>query len=114
MRDRKVTSPCSMRAAMAANDPYQFGVRAVRRGLQCGDQHRLVRQGRAGIPEEAQHVERARQRMGDHAARDHRADAVERVFERRRDAEVAAAAANRPEQIRVLVGAGADHACRRP
>jgi hypothetical protein len=41
--------------------------------------HRFVRQGRAGIPEEAQHVERARQRVGHHTACDHRSNTVERV-----------------------------------
>jgi hypothetical protein len=40
-------------------------------------------------------------------------DLVQRVFERRRDAEVAAAAANRPDEIGVLGGACAHHSAVR-
>jgi hypothetical protein len=45
---------------------------------------------------------------GDDAAGDHRPDLVQGVLSDG-DAEVAAAAADRPEQIRVLVGARAHH-----
>ena len=47
--------------------------------------------------------------MHDQAAGDVRPHFMERVFERRRDAEIAAAAANRPEQIRVFIGARPHH-----
>ena len=47
--------------------------------------------------------------MDHNTAGDHRADGVERVLERRGDTEITAAAANGPEEIRVLVGAGAYH-----
>jgi hypothetical protein len=55
----------------------------------------------------------ARKWMDDVPARDQRSDPVQGVLQRRRDAEVAPAAADRPEQVRVLPGARADHAAVR-
>ena len=92
----------------------EFRIRSIGRGLKPRDQHHLVGQVRARLAEELQHVQRARQRMRDDAAGDQRADRVEVVLERRGNAEVAAAAANGPEEVGVLVGAGAKNLRRLP
>ena len=57
------------------------------------------------VAHEAEQVAGRVERVRDQAAGDHRADRVQPVLERRGDAEVAAAAAEAPEQVRMLVGA---------
>ena len=60
----------------------------------------VIRRRGDRVAVEAQHLARRVDRMRDQAAGDH-LQRMERVLERGRDAEVAAAAAKRPEQIRI-------------
>jgi hypothetical protein len=89
-------------------DAGQFRVRSIGRRLKPRDEHHLVRKIRACVAEEPEHVQRARQRVRDDAAGDDGSDRVEVVLERRGNAEVAAAAANGPEEVGVLIGACAE------
>ena len=66
------------------------------------------------LPVLPQHVLRVGERMDDEAGEDLRADRVQPELERRDDAEIAAAAADRPEQVGVLRLARAHAARRRP
>ena len=81
---------------------------AVRRGQQGGARLGLVGEGAAVVAVEAQHVAGGGARVEHHPAEHQRPDRVELVLERRDDAEIAAAAPERPEQVRMLVGAGGD------
>jgi hypothetical protein len=74
------------------------------------EQRDLVGQRRRRVPEEVQDVAGALERMRDESAGDDRTDRVQRELERRRDAEVAAAAAHAPEQVGVLGLACHQHA----
>ncbi len=74
------------------------------------DQHELVRRGGARLPEKPQHLAPFLDRMRGKTTGDDRSHRMQVEFQRRGDAEVAAAAANRPEEIGVLAGAGAAHA----
>ena len=105
---RTAASPSLSDPQCAATMPTSFAFEPS--GAVCSPATSIISSGklRARVAEKPQHVERARQRMRDDAAGDDRPDRMEVVFERRRDAEVAAAAANRPEQIGVLVGACAN------
>ncbi len=77
---------------------------ALRRRQQGRVGLRLVGQRGAEIPVEAQHRGRLIQRVEHHAAQN-LADRVELILEGRHDAEIAAAAAQRPEQVGILLGA---------
>ena len=69
----------------------------------AGEHGQVVRAARHRVAVEAQHVGRGIDRVGDQAAHDH-LERVHAVRERGGDAEVAAAAAERPEEIRVGIG----------
>ena len=68
---------------------------------------------RAIVAVEAQHLFGLGHRMKDHA-RQHRADRMEPVLERGDDTEIAAAAAQAPEEVRVLVARWPSETARRP
>ena len=68
----------------------------------------FVRRVGGEVPEELQQLGRALARVHDHPAQDG-ADRVQLELERGDDPEVAAAAAQRPEQVGVLVGADPAH-----
>ena len=74
-----------------------------------GDDHHaeLVRRVRSELPESPQHLGRLVQRPVDRSAEDDRPDRVQVVLERRGDAEVAAAATQPPEQLRISLGVDA-------
>ena len=80
--------------------------RRGRRGGQVDERRQLVGQLAHPVAVEAQHLLGAVAREEDRAGQHHRADRVQPELERRRDAEVAAAAAQAPEQLGVLVLAG--------
>ena len=86
---------CGRRPAPRASSPEPSGA--------CTSPANTVRSServRDRVAVEAQQVGRGVDRVGDQAADDH-PHRVQAVGERRRDAEVAAAAAQRPEQVRV-------------
>ena len=81
-----------------------------RRGHHVGDRRQLVRRGLRLGDEGGDHVRRRRQH--EHPA-DDRADRVQAELEPGGDAEVAAAAADRPEQVRMGLGDRRGAAARR-
>ena len=84
------------------------GLLAIRARHEHGRRGQLVGRGAHELAVELQHLRRARERMDHEAADDHRPDRVQPVLERGDDAEVAAAAADGPEEIGVLGGARVD------
>jgi hypothetical protein len=79
---------------------------ALRRREQCRIRLRLVRQRAAKVAIETQHVARLIERIEHHAA-EHLRHHVEPKLDRRDDAEVSAAAAERPKELLVRHGARA-------
>ena len=73
---RNAASPSASEPQCAEN-AGEFRIRSIRRGLKSRDQHRLVRLAPRKFAEEPQDVERARQRMRDDAAGDHRTDRMQ-------------------------------------
>ena len=68
------------------------------------DPHRqIIRSFRGEISIEAQHIFRGIERMDDQSSEHFRADRMEMKIKRRHDAEIPAAAANRPKQIGVII-----------
>ena len=82
----------------------QLRAGSIGRGEQRRHEQSLVRQIARLLAEESQHVRWPADRMRHQPAGDHRADLVQLELERRRDAEIPAAAADRPEEIGMLVG----------
>ena len=78
----------------------QLHPRPVRGVDECGEHGEIVGAVRDRVAIEAEQIARRLDRVGDQAARDH-LQRVQAVREGRRDAEVAAAAAQRPEEVRV-------------
>jgi hypothetical protein len=66
----------------------------------------VVGGGLGELPIEAEHLLGPAQGIGHHPSQNRRADGVELILERGDDAEVAAAAAQAPEEVLVLRGAG--------
>ena len=82
--------------------------RQWRRELELEDRRQLVGRGGGELAVEAQNLRRVVQRVEDRPGEHDRPDRVQAVLERGDDAEVAAAAADAPEQIGVVVLAGGD------
>ena len=78
----------------------ELGAGAVRCVHQPGEHGQIVGRVRDRVAVEAQELGRGLDRVGDQSAHD-RPDWVQPVRERRRDAEVPAAAPKRPEEISV-------------
>ena len=91
---------------MTAHHRGQLRAGAVRRVDQPGEHRMLVRQRGREIAVEAQHLPGALERVRHEAAGDRGADRIEPVLERGCHAEIAAAAADGPEQVRMLLSAG--------
>ena len=86
---------------------HRFGEkRRGRSGREIGQRGQLVGQLAHPVAVEAQHLFGAVAREEDRAGQQHRADRVQPVLERGRDAEVPAAAAQAPQQLGILVLAG--------
>jgi hypothetical protein len=92
---------------VAQHQRRQLLARPVRRVHQPGEHRELVGERRRNVAEMPQHIPGRREGVGDEAAGDHGPDRVQAVLEGGHHAEVAAAAAaQRPEQVRLLLDAG--------
>ena len=87
-------------ARMEDDQRRELGPGAVRGVHQPGEDRQVVRRVGHGVAVEAEQVGSGVDRVGDQAAGDH-VDGMQAVGERGGDAEVPAAAAQRPEQVRV-------------
>ena len=77
----------------------------LRSRQQCGKRFRLVGQRRTEVPVEPKYRLGLVQRV-QHEASEHLCHRVEAILEGRHDAEISSAATQRPEQVRVVGGAG--------
>src|SRR5829696_2094816 len=91
---------------MTRHHRCQLHARAVGSMSQCSEKHLLVGKRFGPFAVEPQHIAGALERVSDKTARDLRAYGMQLIFELRRHAEIAAAAAYGPEQIRFVVLAG--------
>ena len=93
---------------MAQRERAQLHAAAVRRMHQPAEDRRLVGQVLGELAEHVDDIAGCRQRMGEQATEDD----VERVgleLDRRRHPEVSAAAAQRPEQVRLVLAVDDAH-----
>src|SRR3954447_22349281 len=89
------------RSAMRPDNRGDLFSRSIRREQQSRSEHQLVGRRCTGVTEQLEQVPRAAERVGDETARDDWTNRMQIEFEPGCDAEVAAPATDRPEQIRV-------------
>ena len=91
----------------AIADDHGDDRRTVGRAQETGVCGKLLRRRRHEVSIELQDFASAIAREEDHSA-EHGVDGLQLILEGRHDAEISAAAAQGPEQVRVFIGAGAD------